>query len=151
MPEVGLPPERVVFIAGIGCAGRFAYYMNTYGIHGIHGRAPAIATGLKLARPDLQVWVITGDGDALSIGGNHFTHTARKNIKLTYVVMDNFVYGLTKKQTSPTSPIPSPSTKVIPAGIRPAIRTRSPTSTRSPSSQISTWSAGMPTSAASLA
>jgi len=105
MPELGIAREKIVFVSGIGCSSRFPYYMNTYGFHTIHGRAPAIATGLKMANPDLNVWMVTGDGDALSIGGNHLEHGARKNINLTYVIMDNFVYGLTKKQTSPTSPI----------------------------------------------
>jgi 2-oxoglutarate ferredoxin oxidoreductase subunit beta len=105
MPEVGLPPERVVFIAGIGCAGRFTYYMNTYGVHGIHGRAPAIATGVAMARPDLDVWVITGDGDGLSIGGNHLIHALRRNVNLTILLFNNQIYGLTKGQYSPTSEV----------------------------------------------
>src|SRR5512132_3271918 len=105
MPELGLPPERIVWVAGIGCAGRFAYYMNTYGVHGIHGRAPALATGLALARPDLDVFVITGDGDALSIGGNHLIHALRRNVNLTILLFNNQIYGLTKGQYSPTSEV----------------------------------------------
>lgn len=103
LPELGLPLEKIVFITGIGCAGRFAYYMNTYGMHGIHGRAPAIATGLALARPDLSVWVVGGDGDMLSIGGNHLIHALRRNIPIKMLVLNNQVYGLTKGQASPTS------------------------------------------------
>ena len=90
LPELGLPPERIVFVAGIGCAGRFAYYMNTYGVHGIHGRAPALATGLALARDDLSIWVVSGDGDALSIGGNHLIHALRRNAWIRWLPpMDN--------------------------------------------------------------
>jgi len=103
MPELNVPRENVVFISGIGCSSRFPYYMNTYGFHSIHGRAPAIATGLKTARPDLQVWVVTGDGDALSIGGNHFIHTLRKNVDVKILLFNNRIYGLTKGQYSPTS------------------------------------------------
>jgi 2-oxoglutarate ferredoxin oxidoreductase subunit beta len=103
MAELGLARENLVFVSGIGCASRFPYYMNTYGFHTIHGRAPAIATGLKLARPDLSVWVVTGDGDALSIGGNHLIHTLRRNIDLKILLFNNKVYGLTKGQFSPTS------------------------------------------------
>ncbi|MEE8581173.1 MAG: thiamine pyrophosphate-dependent enzyme, partial [Myxococcota bacterium] len=103
MPELGIPKERIVFVSGIGCASRFPYYMDTYGFHTIHGRAPAIATGLKLARPDLSVWVVTGDGDALSIGGNHFIHTLRRNVDIKILLFNNRVYGLTKGQFSPTS------------------------------------------------
>jgi len=103
MPELNVPRENVVFISGIGCSSRFPYYMNTYGFHTIHGRAPAIATGLKTARPDLQVWVVTGDGDALSIGGNHFIHTLRKNVDVKILLFNNRIYGLTKGQYSPTS------------------------------------------------
>ncbi|MEK7685390.1 MAG: thiamine pyrophosphate-dependent enzyme [Verrucomicrobiota bacterium] len=97
--------EKITTIAGIGCSSRFPYFVQSHGVHYIHGRALPFASGVSLSRPDLHVFVFGGDGDAFSIGGNHFNHTARKNIKLTYVVMDNFVYGLTKKQTSPTSPI----------------------------------------------
>src|SRR5690349_11265986 len=103
LPELGLPPERVVFVAGIGCAGRFAYYMNTYGVHGIHGRAPALATGLALARDDLSIWVVSGDGDALSIGGNHLIHALRRNVPIKILLFNNQIYGLTKGQYSPTS------------------------------------------------
>jgi 2-oxoglutarate ferredoxin oxidoreductase subunit beta len=103
LPELGLPPERLVFVAGIGCSGRFAYYMNTYGMHGIHGRAPALATGLALARPDLSVWVVTGDGDGLSIGGNHLIHALRRNVPIKILLFNNQIYGLTKGQYSPTS------------------------------------------------
>ena len=105
MPTLGIARENIVFVSGIGCSSRFPYYMNTYGMHSIHGRAPAIASGLKIARPDLQVWVITGDGDALSIGGNHFLHVIRRNPDLKIVMFNNRIYGLTKGQYSPTSPI----------------------------------------------
>jgi 2-oxoglutarate ferredoxin oxidoreductase subunit beta len=98
-----VPKENIVFISGIGCSGRLPYYMNTYGFHSIHGRAPTLATGLKTARPDLMVWVITGDGDALSIGGNHFLHSMRRNVDFTMIMHNNRIYGLTKGQTSPTS------------------------------------------------
>src|SRR6201998_4714665 len=98
--ELGVPRERFVFISGIGCSSRFPYYMNTYGFHTIHGRAPAIATGLKLARPDLSVWVITGDGDGLSIGGNHLIHAIRRNMDLKVVLFNNEIYRLTKGQDS---------------------------------------------------
>jgi 2-oxoglutarate ferredoxin oxidoreductase subunit beta len=103
MPELGIPREKIVFVSGIGCASRFPYYMNTYGLHGIHGRAPAIATGIASARPDLQVWVVMGDGDALSIGGNHFIHALRRNVNLKMLMFNNQIYGLTKGQYSPTS------------------------------------------------
>jgi len=103
MPELGVAPENVVFVSGIGCSSRFPYYMNTYGIHSIHGRAPAIATGIAVARPDLDVWVITGDGDGLSIGGNHLIHALRRNVNLTILMFNNQIYGLTKGQYSPTS------------------------------------------------
>jgi 2-oxoglutarate ferredoxin oxidoreductase subunit beta len=102
-PDLGIPKEKIVWVSGIGCSSRFPYYMNTYGFHGIHGRAPAIATGIKLARPDLSVWVATGDGDLLSIGGNHFIHTCRKNVDLKILLFNNRIYGLTKGQYSPTS------------------------------------------------
>jgi 2-oxoglutarate ferredoxin oxidoreductase subunit beta len=105
MPQLGIPRENVVFISGIGCSSRFPYYMNTYGMHSIHGRAPAIATGLKCVRPDLQVWVVTGDGDGLSIGGNHFIHLMRRNVDLKILLFNNRIYGLTKGQYSPTSPL----------------------------------------------
>ena len=103
LPELGIPPEKIVFVAGIGCSGRFAYYMSTYGVHGIHGRAPALATGLAVARPDLSVWVVTGDGDALSIGGNHLIHALRRNVPINVLLFNNQIYGLTKGQYSPTS------------------------------------------------
>jgi 2-oxoglutarate ferredoxin oxidoreductase subunit beta len=103
MPELGVPPERTVFISGIGCAGRFVYYMDTYGVHGIHGRATALATGLATARPDLSIWVVTGDGDALSIGGNHLIHALRRNVSIKILLFNNQIYGLTKGQYSPTS------------------------------------------------
>ena len=103
MPELNVPRENIVFISGIGCAARFPYYMETYGMHGIHGRAPAIASGLAVARPDLNVWVVTGDGDALSIGGNHLIHAMRRNLNLTILMFNNQIYGLTKGQYSPTS------------------------------------------------
>jgi 2-oxoglutarate ferredoxin oxidoreductase subunit beta len=104
MPELDLPRERIVFVSGIGCAARFPYYMQTYGMHSIHGRAPAIATGLATSRPDLSVWVVTGDGDALSIGGNHLIHALRRNVNFKILLFNNQVYGLTKGQYSPTSP-----------------------------------------------
>ena len=103
MPELGVPPEKIVFVTGIGCAGRFVYYMDTYGMHGIHGRAPALATGVATSRPDLSVWVVSGDGDALSIGGNHLIHALRRNVPLKILLFNNQIYGLTKGQYSPTS------------------------------------------------
>ena len=105
MPEFGVPRENVVFISGIGCSSRFPYYMNTYGMHSIHGRAPAIATGLKVARPELDVWVATGDGDGLSIGGNHLIHVLRRNVDINILLFNNKIYGLTKGQYSPTSEV----------------------------------------------
>jgi len=105
LAPLGVARENTVFVSGIGCSSRFPYYMNTYGIHSIHGRAPAVATGLKIARPDLSVWVITGDGDALSIGGNHLMHCIRRNLDLNIVLFNNRIYGLTKGQYSPTSPL----------------------------------------------
>jgi 2-oxoglutarate ferredoxin oxidoreductase subunit beta len=105
MPELGISPDRTVFVSGIGCSGRFTYYMKTYGIHGIHGRAPALATGIATARPDLQVWVVTGDGDALSIGGNHLIHALRRNVNIKILLFNNQIYGLTKGQYSPTSEV----------------------------------------------
>ena len=103
MPELGVPREKLVFISGIGCSSRFPYYMNTYGMHSIHGRAPTIVTGLKTARPDLDVWMITGDGDSLSIGGNHIIHLMRRNVNMQVIMFNNQIYGLTKGQYSPTS------------------------------------------------
>ncbi len=105
LPDMGLRREEVVFVSGIGCAARFPYYMNTYGMHSIHGRAPAIATGLAMARPDLHVFVVSGDGDALSIGGNHLIHALRRNINITILLFNNQIYGLTKGQYSPTSEV----------------------------------------------
>lgn len=115
MPELGIPRERIVFVSGIGCAARFPYYLNTYGMHSIHGRAPAIATGLSVSRPDLSVWVVSGDGDALSIGGNHLIHALRRNVNLTILLFNNRIYGLTKGQYSPTSEL-GKITKSTPAG-----------------------------------
>ena len=115
LPTLGLPREKIVFISGIGCSSRFPYYLNTYGVHSIHGRAPALATGLKSVRPDLNVWVITGDGDALSIGGNHLMHTIRRNLDINIVLFNNRIYGLTKGQYSPTSPL-GKVTKSTPMG-----------------------------------
>src|SRR5476651_2262445 len=103
MPELNIPRENIVFISGIGCSGRFPYYMNTYGFHTLHGRAPAVASGLKMTNPDLSVWVITGDGDGLSIGGNHLMHMLRRNIDIKVLLFNNRIYGLTKGQFSPTS------------------------------------------------
>lgn len=105
LPELNIPKENLVFVSGIGCAGRFPYYMDTYGFHTIHGRAPSVATGLKLVNPDLSVWVITGDGDALSIGGNHLIHLFRRNVNVKVLLFNNRIYGLTKGQFSPTSEI----------------------------------------------
>ncbi len=115
MPDFGVPKEKIVFISGIGCSGRLPYYMNTFGFHTIHGRAATIATGLKGARPDLMVWVITGDGDALSIGGNHLIHAMRRNVDMKMIMFNNRIYGLTKGQASPTSPI-GKKTKSTPMG-----------------------------------
>jgi 2-oxoglutarate ferredoxin oxidoreductase subunit beta len=103
LPDIGVPKENIVFISGIGCSSRFPYYMNTYGIHSIHGRAPTLATGLAISNPELSIWVITGDGDGLSIGGNHFIHSVRRNVNLNIILFNNRVYGLTKGQYSPTS------------------------------------------------
>ncbi|HKA62834.1 MAG TPA: 2-oxoacid:ferredoxin oxidoreductase subunit beta, partial [Methylomirabilota bacterium] len=115
MPDLGIPREEIVFISGIGCSSRFPYYMNTYGFHTIHGRAPAVATGLKLARPELKVFVITGDGDGLSIGGNHLLHVLRRNVDVTILLFNNRIYGLTKGQYSPTSEL-GKVTKSTPVG-----------------------------------
>ena len=115
MPDLGVAPENTVFVSGIGCSSRFPYYMNTYGVHSIHGRAPAVATGVAVARPDLDVWVITGDGDALSIGGNHFIHALRRNVNMTILMFNNRIYGLTKGQYSPTSEV-GKVTKSTPMG-----------------------------------
>ncbi|HPX36338.1 MAG TPA: 2-oxoacid:ferredoxin oxidoreductase subunit beta [Mycobacterium sp.] len=115
LPELGLRRENIAFISGIGCSSRFPYYLETYGFHSIHGRAPTVATGLALARPDLSVWVVTGDGDALSIGGNHLIHALRRNVNLTILLFNNRIYGLTKGQYSPTSEI-GKVTKSTPMG-----------------------------------
>jgi 2-oxoglutarate/2-oxoacid ferredoxin oxidoreductase subunit beta len=115
MPELGVARENVVFVSGIGCSSRFPYYMNTYGFHTIHGRAPAFATGIKASRPELSVWVVTGDGDGLSIGGNHLLHTIRRNLNLQILLFNNRIYGLTKGQYSPTSEI-GMKTKSTPQG-----------------------------------
>jgi 2-oxoglutarate/2-oxoacid ferredoxin oxidoreductase subunit beta len=115
LPELGLKRENIAFVSGIGCSSRFPYYLETYGFHSIHGRAPTIATGLALARPDLSVWVVTGDGDALSIGGNHLIHALRRNVNLTILLFNNRIYGLTKGQYSPTSEV-GKVTKSTPMG-----------------------------------
>jgi 2-oxoglutarate ferredoxin oxidoreductase subunit beta len=115
MPDLGIPKENIIFISGIGCSSRFPYYMNTYGFHTIHGRAPAIATGLRVARPDLKVFLVTGDGDGLSIGGNHMLHVLRRNVNLTILLFNNRIYGLTKGQYSPTSEL-GKVTKSTPLG-----------------------------------
>jgi 2-oxoglutarate ferredoxin oxidoreductase subunit beta len=116
MPELGIPREKIVFVSGIGCSSRFPYYMNTYGFHSIHGRAPAVATGIKAANPELSVWVVTGDGDALSIGGNHFMHAIRRNLDMNVILFNNRIYGLTKGQYSPTSEL-GKRTKSTPMGV----------------------------------
>lgn len=113
--DIGLPREKIVFVSGIGCSSRFPYYLDTYGFHTVHGRAPAVATGVKLANPDLSVWVVTGDGDGLSIGGNHLLHLFRRNLNINIVLFNNQIYGLTKGQYSPTSP-PGKITKTSPYG-----------------------------------
>src|SRR5262244_2274349 len=115
MPDLGIRRENMVFVSGIGCSSRFPYYVNTYGVHGIHGRAPAIASGLKMTRPELSVWVVTGDGDGLSIGGNHLIHAIRRNIDLKILLFNNRIYGLTKGQYSPTSEL-GKKTKSTPFG-----------------------------------
>src|SRR2546427_2967648 len=115
LAPLGIPREKMVFISGIGCSSRFPYYMNTYGFHTIHGRAPALATGLKVTRPDLDVWVVTGDGDGLSIGGNHLIHCLRRNVDMKILLFNNRIYGLTKGQYSPTSEV-GKVTKSTPAG-----------------------------------
>jgi 2-oxoglutarate ferredoxin oxidoreductase subunit beta len=116
MPELGIRRENTVFVSGIGCSSRFPYYMNTYGFHTIHGRAPAVATGIKASNPELSVWVITGDGDALSIGGNHLIHSIRRNLDINIVLFNNRIYGLTKGQYSPTSEF-GKRTKSAPFGV----------------------------------
>ena len=116
LPELGLPKEKIVFISGIGCSSRFPYYMETYGMHSIHGRATAIASGLKITRPDLSIWIVTGDGDSLSIGGNHLIHLLRRNIDVNILLFNNEIYGLTKGQYSPTSH-EGQITKSTPVGV----------------------------------
>jgi len=115
LPQLDIPKENFAFISGIGCSSRFPYYMETYGMHSIHGRAPAIATGLKLSRPELSVWVVTGDGDALAIGGNHFIHTIRRNVDINIILLNNRIYGLTKGQASPTTQL-GRTTRTSPVG-----------------------------------
>src|SRR6201999_918374 len=126
LTTVGVPREKIACVSGIGCSSRFPYYMNTYGFHTIHGRAPTFATGLRLANPDLTVWMVTGDGDALSIGGNHFMHVIRRNVDIKILLFNNRIYGLTKGQYSPTSeqgkktkstPMGSPDTPIRPLSI----------------------------------
>src|SRR6188472_1931605 len=115
LPKLGVPKEKHVFVSGIGCSSRFPYYLSTYGFHTIHGRAPGVATGLKMARPDLHVWVVTGDGDGLSIGGNHLIHALRRNIDIKVLLFNNEIYGLTKGQYSPASRVGT-SSKTSPGG-----------------------------------
>ncbi len=115
LAEVGVDPSQIVFVSGIGCSSRFPYYMSSYGFHTIHGRAPAFATGIKTSNPELDVWIVTGDGDAMSIGGNHFIHTVRRNVNLNILLFNNEIYGLTKGQYSPTSPA-GKRTKTSPMG-----------------------------------
>lgn len=115
LPYTGVAKEKVVFVSGIGCSSRFPYYINTYGFHGLHGRAPAIASGIKISNPDLSVWIITGDGDSMAIGGNHFIHILRRNIDVNILLFNNKIYGLTKGQFSPTTPMGS-VTKTSPEG-----------------------------------
>ena len=115
LPSVGVARENIVFVSGIGCSSRFPYYMNNYGMHTLHGRAPTFATGLKMSRPELQLWVVTGDGDALAIGGNHFIHTMRRNLDIKMLMFNNRIYGLTKGQVSPTSEL-GKKTKTTPHG-----------------------------------
>ena len=114
-PTLGIPNEKFLIVSGIGCSSRFPYYMDTYGFHSIHGRAPALASGAKIANPDLSVWVVTGDGDAMSIGGNHFIHVLRRNIDMNILMFNNRIYGLTKGQYSPTSEV-GKITKSTPMG-----------------------------------
>src|SRR5438876_4421622 len=115
LPELGIPREKIVFVSGIGCSSRFPYYMNTYGVHSIHGRAPTVATGLSVVNPDLHIWVVTGDGDGLSIGGNHLLHCMRRNVDIKILMFNNRIYGLTKGQYSPTSEV-GKVTKSTPVG-----------------------------------
>jgi 2-oxoglutarate ferredoxin oxidoreductase subunit beta len=125
LPDLGLKRENIVFVSGIGCSSRFPYYLDTYGVHSIHGRAPTIATGLAVSRPDLNVWVVTGDGDALSIGAGHLLHTLRRNLNVTILLFNNRIYGLTKGQYSPTS-----ETARSPSRPRPAASTARSTRSR---------------------
>jgi 2-oxoglutarate ferredoxin oxidoreductase subunit beta len=115
LPEIGVKKENIVFVSGIGCSSRFPYYINTYGFHSLHGRAAAIASGIKVANPELSVWVVTGDGDLMAIGGNHFIHILRRNIDVNILLFNNKIYGLTKGQYSPTTPKGS-VTKTSPQG-----------------------------------
>ena len=115
LPEIGVKKENLVFVSGIGCSSRFPYYVDTYGFHGIHGRAAAIASGVKLANPKLSVWIMSGDGDSMAIGGNHFIHILRRNIDVNYILFNNEIYGLTKGQYSPTTPL-GQKTKTSPFG-----------------------------------
>lgn len=115
LPEIGIPKENFVFVSGIGCSSRFPYYVDTYGVHGLHGRAAAVASGVKVANPDLSVWVMTGDGDSMAIGGNHFIHILRRNIDVNIIMFNNKIYGLTKGQYSPTTPL-GQVTKTSPYG-----------------------------------
>jgi 2-oxoglutarate ferredoxin oxidoreductase subunit beta len=140
MPELGVRRESSVFLSGIGCAARFPYYMNTYGLHSIHGRAPAIATGLATTRPDLDVWVVTGDGDALSIGGTHLIHALRRNVNITILLFNNQIYGLTKGQYSPTSA--TSTTSSDPSGRR-----STPCSPSGPNRMGWPWTSGISMSA----
>jgi 2-oxoglutarate ferredoxin oxidoreductase subunit beta len=124
LASIGAKREKTVFVSGIGCSSRFPYYVDTYGVHSIHGRAPAVATGVKIANPELSVWVVTGDGDGLSIGGNHFLHMIRRNVDLNVLLFNNQIYGLTKGQYSPTSPLGKTS-RCIRSPSRSAPRRRS--------------------------
>ena len=145
-PELGVPREKFVVVSGIGCSSRFPYYMNTFGFHSIHGRAPAVATGIKIANPDLSVWIATGDGDALSIGGNHFIHVLRRNVDIKILLFDNRIYGLTKGQASPTSEV-GQGDQVHPVRLgRPSRSIRSPSrSERTRRSSREAWTPTPPT------
>src|SRR3954465_1516322 len=122
LTTVGVPREKLAFVSGIGCSSRFPYYMNTYGFHTIHGRAPTFATGLRLANPELQVWVVTGDGDGLSIGGNHLMHALRRNVDIKVILFNNEIYGLTKGQYSPTSRVGTHSKSTPQGSVEPPLR-----------------------------
>jgi len=135
LPTLGIPKEKFVFVSGIGCSSRFPYYMDTYGVHGIHGRAPAIATGVKLAKPDMQVWVITGDGDALSIGGNHFLHCIRRNLDVKVILLTTQIYGLPRVnilRRAPSAPAPRARRTVRSTGRSIRSASRSARKQRSP-------------------